>query len=232
MTQPSLKALAQQVLSRSKAGHHVGQQRDSGPEQVSQAANQVGRLNPPENRHLEAVSRCPNPIPVGQWDTSPEERDSAWDSRGTAAGTSTRNPSSYDAETGLPMEWIEGYRKVVIMRRPRAIPLATWTWLTASAGELLTRWGAQLAGHGWTMLEIFGVHYEAPLPRIDCAGLLAMLSAHHKIEAVSAKSVSLRTESGGVLRYYRPLAANPGIVPVWELTTGTPPDSAVEGDVT
>jgi hypothetical protein len=60
------------------------------------------------------------------------------------------------------------------------------------------------------------------MPRVDCAGLLAMLSAHHKIEAISAKSVSLRTETGAVLHYYRPLAANPGIVPIWELTTGSP----------
>jgi hypothetical protein len=130
--------------------------------------------------------------------------------------------SGYDEESGLPADWIEGYQRLVTMRRPRAIPATTWTWLQAAGGELLTRWGRQLAAQGWTTLEVFGVHYEAPMPRIDCAGLLAMLSAHQKIEAVSAKSVSLRTESGSVLRYYRPLATNPGIVPVWELTTGTP----------
>jgi len=148
---------------------------------------------------------------LGQRDTSRPERDSAWDSAGTV-----------DADSGLPAAWIEGYQRLVTMRRPRAIPSTAWTWLQAAAGELLTRWGRQLAAQGWTTLEVFGVHYEAPMPRIDCAGLLAMLSAHQKIEAVSAKSVSLRTESGTVLRYYRPLAANPGIVPVWELTTGEP----------
>jgi hypothetical protein len=138
----------------------------------------------------------------------------------------TQSPSSssaYDAEPGLPMDWIEGYRRLVVMRRPHAIPETTWTWMQAAAGELLTRWGRQLVAHGWTTLEVFGVHLEAPMPRIDCAGLLAMLSAHHKIEAISAKSVSLRTESGAVLRYYRPLAANAGIVPVWDLTIGKPP---------
>jgi hypothetical protein len=109
------------------------------------------------------------------------------------------------------------------MRPPRAIPATTWTWLQAAAGELLTRWGRQLTAHEWTTNEVFGVHFEAPMPRIDCAGLLAMLSVRHKIEAVSGKSVSLRTESGAVLRYYRPLAANAGIVPVWDLTTGAPP---------
>jgi hypothetical protein len=75
----------------------------------------------------------------------------------------------------------------------------------------LTRWGAQLAGHGWTTLEVFGVHYGAAAAR-RLRGLLAMLSAHHKIEAISGKLVSLRTENGGVLRY-TPLAQNPGIVP-------------------
>jgi len=134
--------------------------------------------------------------------------------------------SGYDAESGLPMDWIEGYRRLVVMRRPHAIPKTAWIWLQAATGELLTRWGRQLASHGWTTLEIFGVHFEAPMPRIDCAGLLAMLSAHHKIEAVSATSVSLRTENGALLRYYRPLAQNPGIVPVWELMTGEPPRSA------
>ena len=222
--QPSLKTLAQQVLSRSKAGHHAGQQRDSRVGQVSQAAKQVGHLSPAEIRHSEQVSRCPITRGVGQWDSAEPKRDSAWDSSGTAG----QQPSSYDAESGLPMEWIEGYRRLVVMRRPRAIPQATWTWLQAAAGQLLTRWGAQLAGHGWTTLEIFGVHYEAPLPRIDCAGLLAMLAAHHKIEAISGKSVSLRTENGAVLRYYRPLATNPGIVPVWELLTGEPPKTTLE----
>jgi hypothetical protein len=217
--QPSLKILAQQVLSRSRAGHHAGQQRDSEAGQVSRATERVGHLNPAENRHLEQVSHCPTARGVGQRDSTEPKRDSAWDSSGTAG----QQPSSYDAESGLPMEWIEGYRRLVVMRRPRAIPQTTWTWLQAAAGQLLTRWGAQLAGHGWTTLEIFGVHYEAPLPRIDCAGLLAMLSAHHKIEAISAKSVSLRTDGGSVLRYYRPLATNIGTVPVWELTTGEPP---------
>jgi hypothetical protein len=131
--------------------------------------------------------------------------------------------SGFDAESGLPLEWIEGYRRLVVMRRPPAIPATTWTWITAAAGEILTRWGAQLAGHGWTTLEVFGCHYEAPMPRVDCAGLVAMLAAHQKIEAVSAKSVSIRTERGALLRYHRPLATNPGIIPVWELMTGSPP---------
>jgi hypothetical protein len=142
------------------------------------------------------------------------------------APSSSSAVSGYDEESGLPMDWIGGYRRLVVMRRPHAIPETTWTWLQAAAGELLTRWGRQLVAHGWGTLEVFGVHFEAPMPRVDCAGLLAMLSAHHKIEAVSAKSVSIRTESGALLRYYRPLAQNPGIVPVWELTTGDPPRSA------
>ena len=189
----------------------MGHQRDSGPGQVSQAPNQVGHLQPANFCGFEATVPLSHAIGLGQRDTSRPERDSAWDSAGTV-----------DADSGLPAAWIEGYQRLVTMRRPRAIPSTAWTWLQAAAGELLTRWGRQLAAQGWTTLEVFGVHYEAPMPRIDCAGLLAMLSAHQKIEAVSAKSVSLRTESGTVLRYYRPLAANPGIVPVWELTTGEP----------
>ena len=65
------------------------------------------------------------------------------------------------------------------------------------------------------------------LPR-TCAGLLAMLSSHQKIEAISARSVSLRTESAAMLGYHRPLAANYDIVPVLELTTGKPPAGGAE----
>jgi hypothetical protein len=219
---PSLKLLAQRVLIRSKAGQAVGQAWGSTVGQAPQDSTEVGQPNTAENRHSDPLLHCPSTIPVGQWGKPDQERGNAW----SKPGASGAPPSGFDAESGLPMEWIEGYRKLVIMRRPRAIPQATWTWLQAAAGQLLTRWGAQLAGHGWTTLEIFGVHYEAPLPRIDCAGLLAMLSAHHKIEAISAKSVSLRTDGGSVLRYYRPLATNPGTVPVWELTTGGPPPQA------
>jgi hypothetical protein len=97
--------------------------------------------------------------------------------------------------------------------------------VAGSGGPTLDTVGRTACGHGWTTLEVFGVHYEAPLPRVDCAGLLAMLSAHHKIEAISGKSVSLRTENGSVLRYYRPLAQNPGIIAVWDLVTGEPPQA-------
>jgi hypothetical protein len=72
--------------------------------------------------------------------------------------------SGYDEESGLPFDWIEGYRRLALMRRPYAIPATTWTWLGAAAGELLTRWGAQLVAHGWSTIEVFGVHYEEPMP--------------------------------------------------------------------
>jgi hypothetical protein len=216
--QTSLKALAQRVLSRSKAGQCLGHQRDSEPGQVSQALNRVGHLNSAENRHFGQVSRCPCPIGVGQWDTPHPKRDSAWDTSGTAGVYG----SGYDAESGLPMGWIEGYRRLAVMRRPRAIPATTWTWLTAAAGQILTRWGTQLAGHGWSTIEIFGVHFEAAQSRASDAGLLAHLVDHKKLEAIGPRSAALRLPDGTALRLNRPLATAAGVVLAWELTTGHP----------
>jgi len=212
---PSLKALAHRVLSRSKAGQRLGQEWGSTSGHLPQATEQVGQPHTAEIRRFEGLPQRPSTIGVGQRGKDDDERGSGWGNAGAS--------SAVDAESGLPSAWIEGYQQLVIMRRPHAIPATTWTWMQAAAGELLTRWGRQLAAYGWTTIEVFGVHFEAPMPRVDCAGLLAMLSAHQKIEAISAKSVSLRTESGAVLRYYRPLASNPGIIPIWELTTGEPP---------
>jgi hypothetical protein len=219
MTNPtSLRALAQRALTRSQAGQSLEHPWDSAPGQVSQVQNQLGHLKPAENRHSGQVSQCPTRRGVGQWDNTAQERDSRWDT----SGTLDAEARSYDAESGLPVEWIEGYRRLVQMPPPAAIPTRTWTWLQAAAGELLTRWGRQLVAQGWTTPEVFGVHFEAPIPRVDCAGLLALLSVHHKIEAITAKLVSLRTESGAVLHLYRPLAGSAGVVPVWDLATGAP----------
>jgi hypothetical protein len=131
--------------------------------------------------------------------------------------------SGYDEESGLPLDWIEGYRRLATMRRPRAIPAATWTWLTAAAGELLTRWGAQLASQGWSKIEVFGVAYEAPMPGISDGGLLAHLVEHRKLEAIGPRSAALRTPDGTSVRLTRPLATAAGVLPAWDLTTGVPP---------
>jgi hypothetical protein len=136
------------------------------------------------------------------------------------------NPSTtsgYDEESGLLIDWIEGYRRLAAMRRPRAIPAATWTWLTAAAGELLSRWGVQLAAQGWSTAEVYGVAYEVPMPRISDGGLLAHLVEHRKLEAIGPRSAVLRLPDGSSLRLVRPLATAPGVVLAWELTTGQPP---------
>jgi len=114
------------------------------------------------------------------------------------------------------------------MRRPHAISATTWTWLGAAAGELLTRWGTQLVAHGWSTAEVFGVHYEEPMPHIADGGLLAHLVEHRKLEAIGPRSAALRLPDGTALRINRPLAAVAGIVLAWELTAGEPPRSPDE----
>jgi hypothetical protein len=136
--------------------------------------------------------------------------------------------SGYDDESGLPVDWLEGYRRLSVMRRPRAIPATTWTWLTAAAGELLTRWGPQLAALNWSAIEVFGVHYEEPMPHIADAGLLAHLVEHRKLEAIGPRSAALRLPDGEALRISRPLATAAGIVLAWDLTSGEPPRSPAE----
>ena len=137
--------------------------------------------------------------------------------------TQLPSASGYDEESGLPKLWLEGYRRLAILRRPPAIPAATWTWLTAAAGQLLTRWGAPLVAHGWSAIEVFGVHYEQSMPRLVEAGLLAHLAEHRKLEAIGPKSAALRLPDGSPLRINRPLATAAGLVVAWDLTTGAPP---------
>jgi hypothetical protein len=109
----SLKVLAQRVMSRSNVGQGVGQAWDKGCDGPSQTQQRVGRLNPAENCHFGQASHRPITRDVGRWDGAVAERDSAWDS----SGTTGHKPSGYDEESGLPIDWLEGYRQLV-MRRP------------------------------------------------------------------------------------------------------------------
>jgi hypothetical protein len=186
------------------------------------------RTNPELTKLTEggSVSVVSTDLGESDFSRSPEDTGKNRHAPNSALTELTQPPparSGYDEESGLPVDWLDGYRRLAVMRRPRAIPAATWTWLTAAAGEILTRWGAQLAGHGWSTIEVFGVHHEVPQPRIADGGLLAHLVEHRKLEAIGPRSAALRLPDGSALRINRPLATAEGVMPAWELTTGEPP---------
>ena len=81
----------------------------------------------------------------------------------------------------VPQEWIEG---VEALQQMPALPKWTdqeWRQLQTDATAFLATWGAQALGLGWTLLDLFGVHAQAPRERYDAMGMVLMLGGRSVI---------------------------------------------------
>jgi hypothetical protein len=73
--------------------------------------------------------------------------------------------------------------------------------------------GAQAQALGWSALDLFGVHPEVGVRRVDCCGSL-MLSSGVRVVAVSADAIGY---ANGLV--YRRRSVRPS-VPLWEFEHG------------
>ena len=65
-----------------------------------------------------------------------------------------------------------------------------WVAVHEAALDALERFGAELAEHGWTAPELFGVHPHAGIIRADFCGALVL--SGEKVSAVSADRIAFK----------------------------------------
>lgn len=106
-------------------------------------------------------------------------------------------------EAGAPREWAEGAAKLMTMPVPIGYPPKRWHELQNAAGVFIDKFATQAAALGWSALDIFGCDPVSPFERLDRAGLLLLLHVDEAIVAVTGCSVTTRSRTGSVLRYYR-----------------------------
>lgn len=124
-------------------------------------------------------------------------------------------PENIDSQCDPAREWVAGYAVMRSMPPPDGFYAERWDRLVRAAGKFLAHWRADAARLGWSTLEIFGAHEQAPAARFDCMGL-ALLLDRGEVVSIDRDGADIMTVSGSRQRFRRrPLPA--GTVPLWEL---------------
>jgi hypothetical protein len=118
---------------------------------------------------------------------------------------------------GVPLEWAEGFARLLTMACPAAVDQKRWRVLIDDCGRFLDAWSVRAAEEGWTTLEIFGAHAFTPMARYDLAGVAWLINGADVV-SVTRESIVVQRPSGAgsVIRRRVP---NPRemCVPAWEL---------------
>ena len=101
------------------------------------------------------------------------------------------------------------------MPPPTGFSPERWQRIIDATGAFLDRWAGEAIGCGWSDLDVFGCHRQAPAARFDCMGLVLLLD-RREVVAIDQDGADLVTVTGARQRFRRrPLP--PGTVPLWEL---------------
>ena len=101
---------------------------------------------------------------------------------------------SYNSSYSVPKEWLEAFNKLNAMGKPKAINKAKWLDIHYNAITLFENDVDVLKAivdNNWTLNDIFGCHYLAPMTRFDCMGLLLLKSRQETITKVRKDSIQL-----------------------------------------
>lgn len=126
---------------------------------------------------------------------------------------------SYDSSCSIPQEWLDTFDKLRSANRPRFITQAKWLDIHYNAIVLFkneTHILQTIILNGWTVNDIFGCHYLAPMIRFDCAGLLLLKNRQEEIVDVSRTRIRLTTKNVVSQSYYK-VPANREQVLLYEL---------------
>ena len=125
----------------------------------------------------------------------------------------------FPAFPGVPLDWCKGVALLVRLPAPDTIPPARWAVLAATAARLLRDHGAALHGAGWSAVELFGLHANAPATYPPGWGLAWLLGEAGSALDVSPDSVGLCLQPDGARLVYRRSCemARVGMVPAWQL---------------
>jgi hypothetical protein len=138
---------------------------------------------------------------------------------GTAGKTTLRafpHPVRLGNADASPKAWVAGLARLDPACPPRDVPLRRWTRFIQDSREFIDQgWAAQAVGLGWTALDLFGCHRQAPFARIAQQGLLWLLNGR-RLVALTTEFAAIETASGGRLTYRR-APIETGQVLAWKL---------------
>ena len=132
------------------------------------------------------------------------------------SGTTILQRAASEAKAGAePSEWYAIFAELKQQNCPDWLSPDRWLALLLDAESFLNRWGNAAYQLGWTALDLFSVHPEAPSARFDKMGL-ALLICGGEVIVLTAQSATIRRASGAVLTYRR--ADQTGAVCITEAT--------------
>jgi hypothetical protein len=178
--------------------------------QMFREASQVS--SPPDNSDNSDKSPPIDPIDaIDAIDTAPEDKTK------TGLDDFEERAAIIEFDADVPCEWAEGFAKLCTIPRHPDYREERWQQLIDDAGWFMDRWAAQVSAMGWSIEEVFGVHYDKPDTRIDLKGLVPCIGGK-EVVAVSADSVTIQSPSGNRQRIFRrPDEQSQGRVPAWDI---------------
>ena len=136
--------------------------------------------------------------------------------RGILPGSRARAPAP--ALPGVPLEWCEGVALLATRPAPATITPRRWAALAATSAQMLRDHGAALHGAGWGVLDLFGLHFTAPMTHPPGWGLAWLLGEQGEVLDVAPDVIGMRREPDGARLAYRcQVSGRGGAVPAWLL---------------
>lgn len=109
-------------------------------------------------------------------------------------------------------DWNAGVAHLQRMLSPNGFPMDRWATICADCARLLEQHGADLRRLGWSTVDAFGVHPEAPVVAVRCYGLGLLLNGG-KVFDLTEQRAGIKLPSGAQLTFSR--APRTGAVPIW-----------------
>ncbi len=117
---------------------------------------------------------------------------------------------------GVPETWTQGMADLLAMACPASCPAERWKVLREDAYTFLRDHAARAHEVGWTVLDLFGVHRTRPWARLDCMGLVPLMSGA-TIVSLSYIEAVIEKPSGARLTFRRCGQVPSEARPVWSL---------------
>ena len=119
---------------------------------------------------------------------------------------------------GVPVDWAALIAGIEGTPQAEAFGIGRLARMVYDGEALFAMWLPMLRRHGWTAIELFGVHPIAPAARFDCMGLILVLNSK-SVRSISADGASLASPTGTTLSYRRePML---GAVLIWDACADT-----------
>ena len=112
----------------------------------------------------------------------------------------------YNSSYSAPQEWREAFVALVEISKPKVISRAKWLDIHYNAITLFKKDNNMLKAiieNNWTLNDIFGCHYLAPMTRFDCMGLFLLKKQQERILNVDEDRIQLKTKNNIIKSFYR-----------------------------